>query len=131
MQILDNFQNAYLTLKHSYLNQMTTKNLKQYIKIYVYSMEIHKCFFSKISLLLCNLHLIKQRYFSWLTKYIGKNLAPDFTTHTTIQSQKTQGYRVTDRVRKFFHCLIWIKEPCVQKFEGLARSEILWISQIK
>ena len=34
-----------------------------------------------------------------------------------------------DRVRKFVHCLIWIKEPCVRKFEGLARSKILGISQ--
>ena len=33
------------------------------------------------------------------------------------------------RVRKFFYCLIWIKEPCVRKFEGLARSKILGISQ--
>ena len=32
-------------------------------------------------------------------------------------------------VLKFFHCLIWIKEPCVRKFEGLARSKILGISQ--
>ena len=35
------------------------------------------------------------------------------------------------RVRNFFYCLIWIKEPCVQKFEGFARSKILGISQIK
>ena len=32
-------------------------------------------------------------------------------------------------VLKFFHCLIWIKEPCIRKFEGLARSKILGISQ--
>ena len=35
------------------------------------------------------------------------------------------------RVRKIFYCLIWIKEPCVRKFEGLARSKILGISQTK
>ena len=33
------------------------------------------------------------------------------------------------RVRKFFCCLIWIKESCVRKYEGLARSKILGISQ--
>ena len=33
-------------------------------------------------------------------------------------------------VRNFF-CLIWIKEPCVQKFEELARLKILGISQTK
>ena len=56
-----------------------------------------------------------------------------------IQSQKTQGFRVADflrryltkedRVRNFFYCLMWIKEPCVRKFERLARSKILGISQ--
>ena len=28
------------------------------------------------------------------------------------------------RVRNFFFYLIWIKEPCVRKFEGLASSKI-------
>ena len=35
-----------------------------------------------------------------------------------------------DRVRKLFYYLIRKKEPCVRKFEGLARSKILGISQI-
>ena len=30
---------------------------------------------------------------------------------------------------KIFPLFIWIKEPCVQKFEGLARSKLLGISQ--
>ena len=30
---------------------------------------------------------------------------------------------------KILYFLIWIKEPCVQKFEGLARSKILGVSQ--
>ena len=34
-------------------------------------------------------------------------------------------------VWKFFCCLIRIKEPCVRKFEGFARSKILGISQTK
>ena len=33
------------------------------------------------------------------------------------------------RVRKFFDYLIWTKEPCVRKFDGLARSKILEISE--
>ena len=33
------------------------------------------------------------------------------------------------RIRKFFHCFVWIKEPCVRKFEGLERSKLLGISQ--
>ena len=32
-------------------------------------------------------------------------------------------------VLKFFYCLICIKESCVRRFEGLARSKILGISQ--
>ena len=35
------------------------------------------------------------------------------------------------RVRKFLYCLIWIKEFCVRKFEGLTLSKILGISQTK
>ena len=55
-----------------------------------------------------------------------------------IQSQKTQGFCVADfatlsderRSRsKIFLLFIWIKEPCVRKFEGLARSKLLEISQ--
>ena len=55
-----------------------------------------------------------------------------------VQSQKTQGFCVADfatlsderRSRsKIFLLLIWIKEPCVRKFEGLARSKLLGISQ--
>ena len=55
-----------------------------------------------------------------------------------IQSQKTQGFCVADfatlsderRSRsKIFLLFIWIKEPCVRKFEGLARSKLLGISQ--
>ena len=53
------------------------------------------------------------------------------------QSQKTQGFCVADfatlsdkkRSRsKIFSMFIWIKEPCVRKFEGLERSKRLGIS---
>ena len=63
-----------------------------------------------------------------------------FYDDKTIQSQKTEGFRVADfatlsdergRVRKFFYCLIWIKESCVRKFKELARSKILGISQVR
>ena len=56
------------------------------------------------------------------------------------QSQKTQGFCFADfaslsderRSRsKIFYYLIWIKEPCVRKFGGLARSKLLGISQTK
>ena len=56
----------------------------------------------------------------------------------SIQSQKTQGFCVADfatlsderRSRsKIFPLFIWIKEPCVRKFEGLERSILLGISQ--
>ena len=30
---------------------------------------------------------------------------------------------------KIFPLFIWMKEPCVRKFEGLARSKLLGISQ--
>ena len=52
--------------------------------------------------------------------------------------QKTQGFCVADfptlsderRSRwKIFLLFIWIKESCVRKFEGLARSKLLGISQ--
>ena len=54
------------------------------------------------------------------------------------QSQKTQGFCVADLATlsderrsssKIFLLFIWIKEPCVRKFEGLARSKLLGISQ--
>ena len=59
--------------------------------------------------------------------------------HST-QSQKTQGFCVADfatlsdetRSRsKIFPLFIWIKEPCVRKFERLERSKLLGISQNK
>ena len=66
----------------------------------------------------------------------------DASQHTTalVQSQKTQGFCVADvatlsgerRPRsKNFPLFIWIKEPCVRKFEGLERSKLLGISQTK
>ena len=54
------------------------------------------------------------------------------------QSQKTQSFCVADfatlsderRSRsKIFPLSIWIKEPCVQKFEGLERSKLFRILQ--
>ena len=56
------------------------------------------------------------------------------------QSQKIQGFCVayfatlSDERRsrsKLFPLFIWIKEPCVRKFEGLERSKLLGISQTK
>ena len=53
---------------------------------------------------------------------------------STYQSQKIQGFCVADfatlsdkrRSRsKIFPLFIWIKEPCVRKFEELARSKLL------
>ena len=58
--------------------------------------------------------------------------------HCLFQSHKTQGFCVADfatlsdgrRSRsKIFPLFIWIKEPCVRKFEGLERSKHLGISQ--
>ena len=55
----------------------------------------------------------------------------------TIRSQKTQGFCVADFVNarrsrsKIFPLFIWIKEPCVRKFEGLERSKRRGISQTK
>ena len=58
--------------------------------------------------------------------------------YCTFQSQKIQGFCVADfatlsderRSRsKLFPLFIWIKEPCVRKFEGLERSKLLGISQ--
>ena len=60
--------------------------------------------------------------------------------YCTTQSQKTQGFCVGDfatlsdetRSRsKIFPLFIWIKEPCVRKFEGLEHSKLIGISQIK
>ena len=57
---------------------------------------------------------------------------------TQIQSQKTQGFCVADfatlsdelrSCSKIFSLFIWIKEPCVRKFEGLEPSNLLGISQ--
>ena len=57
--------------------------------------------------------------------------------YETNQSQKTQGFCVADFAMlsdermsrsKIFLLFIWIKEPCVRKFEGLARSKLLGIS---
>ena len=62
----------------------------------------------------------------------------DATGEAIAQSQKTQGFCVADfatlsgerRPRsKNFPLFIWIKEPCVRKFEGLERSKLLGISQ--
>ena len=70
--------------------------------------------------------------FGWLTNLAKKNKL------TTDQSQKTQGFCVADfatlsdetRSRsKIFPLFIWIKEPCVRKFEGLECSKLLGISQ--
>ena len=56
----------------------------------------------------------------------------------TNQSQKTQGFCIADFATlyderksrsKIFPLFIWMKEPCVRKFEGLARSKRLGISQ--
>ena len=56
------------------------------------------------------------------------------------QSQKSQGFCVADfatlsderRSRsKIFPLFIWIKEPCIPKFEGLERSKLFGISQTK
>ena len=57
-----------------------------------------------------------------------------------IQSQKTQGFCLADFATpsderksrsKIFPLFIWMKEPCVRKFEGLARSKLLGTSQTK
>ena len=54
------------------------------------------------------------------------------------QYQKTQGFCIADfatlsdetRSRsKIFPLFIWMKEPCVRKFEGLKHSKLLGISQ--
>ena len=62
----------------------------------------------------------------------SKKLAASF------QSRKTQGFCVADFATlsdekksrsKIFLLFIWIKEHCVQNFEGLAHSKRLGISQ--
>ena len=68
--------------------------------------------------------------------------APPFTVivdwEAYLQSQKTQGFCVADFATlsderksrsKIFPLFIWMKEPCVRKFEGLARSKLLGTSQ--
>ena len=63
-----------------------------------------------------------------------------FLLNGSNRSQKAQGFCVVDFVTlsderrsrsKIFLLFIWIKEPCVRKFEGLARSKLLGISQTK
>ena len=58
----------------------------------------------------------------------------------SVLSQKTQGFCVagfatlSDKRRsrsKIFRLFIWIKEPCVRKFEGLESSKLLGISQTR
>ena len=55
-----------------------------------------------------------------------------------LQSQKTQGFCVADFATlsdekrshsKILLLFMWIKEPCARKFQGLARSKLLGISQ--
>ena len=57
-----------------------------------------------------------------------------------MQSQKTQGFCIadfatlSDEMRsclKIFPLFIWIKEPCVRKFEGLKHLKLPGISQTK
>ena len=73
-------------------------------------------------------------YFSNIRCSLGSYLG----VFTAIQSQKTQGFCVADfatlsdetRSRsKIFPLFIWIKEPCVRKYERLERSKLLGISQ--
>ena len=54
--------------KHSYLSQMTSRNLRQYFKLQVSSLVVKNISILKIRLLLCILCLIKQEYFSWVTR---------------------------------------------------------------
>ena len=72
----------------------------------------------------------------WLPNFVTSC----FYLFATIQSHKTQGFCVADfatlsdetRSRsKIFPLFIWIKEPCVRKFERLERSKLLGISQTK
>ena len=57
-----------------------------------------------------------------------------------MQPQKTQGFCVADFATlsderrsssKILLLFVWIKEHCVRKFEGLAHSKLLGISQTK
>ena len=63
-----------------------------------------------------------------------------FNVIFTVQSQKIEGFCVSDFATlsderrlylKTFVLFIWIKEPCVRKFEGLVCSKVLGISQTK
>ena len=70
------------------------------------------------------------------------NLNKSFVEHCFLQkqSEKTQGFCVAEfetlsderRSRsKIYLLFVWIKEPCVRKFERLARSKLLGISQTR
>ena len=57
-------------------------------------------------------------------------------TVNKVSLRKPKGFCVADfatlsdkkgRIRKFFNCLIQIKEPCFRKFELLTRSKIVGI----
>ena len=72
-------------------------------------------------------------------KVISKRISK-YRWRPQVQSQKTQGFCVADfatlsderrSCSKIFPLFIWIKEPCVRKFEGLERSKLLGISQTK
>ena len=63
---------------------------------------------------------------------------PELTFKNLILRRRPEGFCVADfatlsderRSRsKIFYYLIWIKEPCVREFGGLARSKLLGISQ--
>ena len=70
-----------------------------------------------------------------LLTIVNRFIEAHIASQRLIQSQKTQGFVSQNyltkegRIRKLFYCLIWIKEPCVRKFEGLTRSKILGILQ--
>ena len=80
-----------------------------------------------------NIH--NKKYFNNTTKDYFSMLCQ---TGVLFQSQKTQDFCVagfatlSDERRsrsKIFPLFIWIKEPCVRRFEGLERSKRLGISQ--
>ena len=68
----------------------------------------------------------------------AKLLMSEILAFLAPQSQKTQGFCVADFATLFderrsrsksFPQFIWIKEPCVRKFEGFERSKLLGTSQ--
>ena len=89
--------------------------------------------------------------FGFSTKSSSESLKIELSESTKIedilqsqnQSQKTQGFALQILQRyfrlvssnerrsrsKIFLLFIWIKEPCVRKFEGLACSKLIGISQ--